>query len=227
MAGPRDAGSVVKTTAGDDKDPLDRYYTPEKFARVHVRRLISDGIIRSGIIVVDAGCGDGVYMRVVRDEARLAGIADVRVVGIDLSPSVVDPVLRGQVVRSAFARYYPPADRGDVVVLGNPPFSIADDFIRHGLDIARWVSFLLQSQYNAGKGRVASGIFDHLRYCDPFDVRPKFYGPAIDTINARRAAEGKRPAGGNAVDYSVFTFDGDMPPQPDGLFTGRRLIVGE
>jgi predicted RNA methylase len=198
----------MKTGTAEERDPLDRYYTPLPFARAHVRRLISTGHIREGSVVLDAGCGDGSYLRALVMECKRAKLANIAAYGVDLDEAAIAKLT----TETSFAVYAQDftanTDYSDVtLVLGNPPFGIAEQFTQHALTIAPFVSWLLQSQFVSGNTRFCSGIWKDLCRVDPFTKRPKFYGPAIDLVNERKAAQGKKPAGGNTVDYSAFTWD--------------------
>ena len=198
-----------------ERDPLDRYYTPLPFSRAHVRRLIELGLLQDGYIVMDAGCGDGSYLEALDLEIERAGLKNVKVFGIDIDKAAVETCIKRG--KKAIHDSFLDVDglkAGEIqLVVGNPPFLLAKQFIDHGLMLGEQnrdhmgvVSFLLQSQYLSGSDRYESDVWDGLVRADPFTTRPRFYGPAVDLINERRKAEGKPKAGGNTVDYSTFTW---------------------
>jgi predicted RNA methylase len=208
--------------SGAERDPLDRYFTPLPFSRAHVRRLIEVGLLKSGSVVIDAGCGDGSYLEAIDIECSIAGLSSVKAFGIDLDEENVKTCLgkKKKAIHGSFLEIEG-LKMGQIdLVTGNPPFAFARPFVDHGLVLAKQnvskvgaVSFLLQSQWLSGADRFESGTWKGLVRCDPFTTRPKFYGPAVDLINKRRASEGKGKAGGNTVDYSAFTWTTDRLEQ--------------
>jgi predicted RNA methylase len=238
----------MKSESSEDRDALDRYYTPPPFSRAHIRRLIDEAFLTDNMTVIDAGCGDGSYLDALMAECRRANLVGVKVFGVDLDrdaahklairgfgPSTGKP---GDIWMNVICQSFLELEMDADLVVGNPPFGIAELFIAHAKKLATSTSFLLQSQFVSGKKRFESKIWHHFNRLDPFTKRPKFYGPAIDLINERRKREGKKPAGGNAVDYSAFTWssregspDYGMKPEaledayfPDLDFRGRHIV---
>jgi hypothetical protein len=208
----------MKTAQGNDRDPFDQYFTPLPFAQAHVRHLIEVGYLKNGMVVVDAGCGDGSYLRALEIEAKIQSF-DVVLIGVELDARIPTACsMSTRVEHRSFLEWDGKAD----LFVGNPPFTVAEAFVWKALQTAP-VSFLLQSQFVSGKKKHKSGIWNALERVDPFTSRPKFYGPAMDAINERRKAEGKKPAGGNAVDYSAITWS-PWRPKEQKDFKGRHIV---
>lgn len=217
-----------------DRDPLDRYYTPLPFARAHLRQLLLEGFLKDGMTVLDTGCGNAQYLRAARLECDRHGLKQVRLFGIDLDEAAIRTLMEqqerkegppGELACGDFLNWRAPVD----LVVGNPPFVLAEKFIEHAQTVAAHTSYLLQSQFIAGAEKFKKrGLWRGLLRSDPFITRPKFFGPAIDLLNEARKKEAEakgekfKPLGGNAVDYSAFTW-GRRDENPNPEFKGRHL----
>lgn len=72
------------------------------------------------------------------------------------------------------------APAGTSCIITNPPFKLADEFIRHGLTLVPWVIVLLRAMAIEGAGR--AGLIDrHLRaYCIGADRPPAMHREGWD-----------------------------------------------
>lgn len=130
------------------RDSLDRYYTPDALA-FHLVGLVANRI--GGGMVLEPSCGGGAFLRAL--EAH-----DIEpVLGIDIDPAAVSGQLDDFLAARLPINYYS-------AVIGNPPYSLAVDFVRKSLELVEdrsassdggIVAFLLRLGFLASKGRAA------------------------------------------------------------------------
>lgn len=118
------------------RKPLDAYYTPPELALTIIRRLDADGMIVRAPLALEPSAGEGAFVRAlqtVRPEAQ--------VTGADKDPSVA--AAHGWECRAFEAMQ----EVGWDLIIGNPPYSQAEEHCRHAIAIARdggTVAFLLR-----------------------------------------------------------------------------------
>lgn len=112
------------------KDELDRFYTKDLVAKQCIDTLLR--YCQDSDLFVEPSAGGGAFFRQLPNNK----------VGLDLAPSC-DGVVKGD-----WFDYEPPCG---CVVVGNPPFgtrnSLTKAFIKHSLDKAKIIAFVLPSSY--------------------------------------------------------------------------------
>ena len=184
------------------RDPLDRYYTPNGLARTLTGLLEID----PPRIVVEPSCGPGAFIRAAR--ARWPGAL---VLGVDL-----DPDLQADAAPPILGDYLT-ADLGIVpdLVLGNPPFALARQFVERSLEILRRggvCAFLLPA--TIGHLRGWSEI--QLPSVEiPLIGRPSFLSPTGARAEGSAGYDAPPERGGTArTEYSFFVWvAGEIPSQ--------------
>jgi hypothetical protein len=149
------------------RDPLDRYYTPDRVASGIVTALYTDGFITLGSTILEPSEGGGAFVRAVRVHRPYATI-----VGVDIDPTRPGMLGTKHVPISSRGRYpqngltyHETADflsdscRSRVIeydlAIGNPPYRRAEKFVRACLPIARQTVFLLRLGFLASAKRKA------------------------------------------------------------------------
>ena len=147
--------SVSSTNRGAERSPLDFYETPGWATRAILPHLT---LLPSAKRIVDAGCGSGAILREVRTwtNKNLVGYkhsAYPSLVGIEVDPTRAQQARReGFFVQEAdFLQTSYPAD----LIIANPPFSYALEFVSHALTQAREVCMLLRLSWLASQSRAA------------------------------------------------------------------------
>jgi hypothetical protein len=146
----------------------DRYLTPDPLARFLVG--LTPELAKADR-VLEPSCGDGAFL----DAIRGAGLLDLELVGVDLE---LGPRARrgGEAgdwiakVADGLERPEGPDIAGDGydVVIGNPPYSLAEAFVRRSLARVRLggvVAFLLRLSFLESRARVPLWTAS----CDPLD----------------------------------------------------------
>lgn len=124
--------------AGDARDELDRYYTPDPVAEAFCRWLRVPG----GSRVVECSVGGGAWPRGLRQpQAR-----PVHIVGVDIDPGAAGLALCDETFVgdwTTVGRLLDPAD----LVIGNPPYNDAAEHVRVALAAAPVVALLLRETF--------------------------------------------------------------------------------
>jgi hypothetical protein len=193
-------------------DPLERHYTPLAFARAAVRYLADQGIIHAveTNTVLEPSAGSGAWLRALHDE-EVGGFYTA----VDADPEA--PALRpsSYITRGVCGRFETqsqaalqgasPARLGRAydLIIGNPPFSWAENHARHGLQMlspkGRLV-FLVRQSFLATKER-----FPFFDQCPPAHV----------VMVSRRICFGKDKHGRYSVDnaeYALAVWEPERKP---------------
>lgn len=164
----------MRTSHGEDRDPLDRCYSPDNLARAIVGRLVERGFINQDSYLLDAGTGEGVFAEEAAPHVR-------HVLGVDLdseAPAFHRP--HPENVGYLYADFIQMTSNGQFdLVIGNPPFVLAEAFIRKGLDLAPFVGFLLPNLFLGANERYENGLWQHLDVFDSLVERAGFHGPGV------------------------------------------------
>lgn len=186
-------------TAPVDAAPLGEYreraayFTPDSLALRICTELRDLGIKPKRIL--EPGCGGGAFLRAAAIRWPAAHLT-----GIDLAPHCEGPgeVLHGDV--------FGPMPSDFDLVVGNPPFTHAEEFIHRGLELVKpggYVAFLLRM---ALAGGVRKLIYPENPpwFLGPIVPRPSFTGGGSD----------------KAQEYGLIIWRRGH----DGGFTGKRIV---
>lgn len=112
----------------------DFYATPPEATRALCGWLVAQGLTRPGTVVWEPACGDGAMSRVLEAQGLRVVSTDVRATGY------------GRVCD--FLATAPREDGRCLPIITNPPFCLAEQFIRHAVAVnAPWFALLLKAQY--------------------------------------------------------------------------------
>jgi hypothetical protein len=170
-------GQQTVVTQPRDAAPLGEYrergayFTPDMLALRICERLASRGIAPARIL--EPGCGGGAFLR-----GAHATWPAAQLLGVDLVPECTGP---GIVRTQDFFDDAIPIGAFDLV-LGNPPFDLAERFIRRALALVPdggHVAMLLRMALAAGRREGLHEQFPLLRL-DPVTPRPSFTGGGTD-----------------------------------------------
>lgn len=141
-------GNRMKSERG--RSPRDLYITPEGLAITATVQLDLDEYYhRRFLIGLDAGCGTGVWGR------AMYNLQFTSIEGIDIKPDIVDNLqFYDEIYQEDFLNFH--SVLGYDVVFGNPPYSLAEAFIKHALELVNkngYVYFLLRLSFLEGINR--------------------------------------------------------------------------
>ncbi len=167
-------GTAMKTT---ERDLLDRYYTPDEVALACVGTLDLRGVR----YVLEPSVGQGAWVRALRFHTTpLSGPH----LPLHIATCDVDPEAKhessDEIVHGPFEESISPGARFDLVI-GNPPFSQAEEHVRLALRHGHTVAFLLRLAFLEGAKRR-----DFWRENPAYSVhvltsRPSFTGGGTDS----------------------------------------------
>lgn len=146
---------MTATNRGGSRDPDDFYRTPRSCIDLVLDRLERRGLIGSGFSILDPGAGDGAITEAILD--RYAEGSTVVGVELDAGRAARAAAMvgaRGRVVHDNFLSWAPrQKERSYDVVVGNPPFSSALEFVKASMRLSPIVAMLLRLPWLASQER--------------------------------------------------------------------------
>lgn len=190
----------------------DFYETPYELCEATLNRLMKDEVLIKGSDGLDAGAGNGVwgraYNKIIRDRNSTS-------LGIDLS------MIHGAnpydwFIQSDFLGNLPGAFYANDLVYGNPPYSLAEEFVRQGLECVGsggYVYFLLRLAFLESKKR-HFGLFTdfNLKRVYVLSRRPSFFssngrGKTTDALSYAMFLWQKDWGGRTQLDWLYWNYD--------------------
>ena len=170
--------------ASGSRDALDRYYTPPRLARAIVTAVHAVEPL-SGV-VLEPSAGAGAFARAILD------LTPAEVIVADLDPAAPALMSPAWAQRRAAGERTPCAsycgrDFASIDwlrpawVIGNPPYSAAEEHVRHALTMSRHVVFLLRAAFVESKGRSAFWRDHPCRHVWFCAERPSFTSGGTDS----------------------------------------------
>lgn len=141
-------GNRIKSTRG--RSPRDLYETPWELAHAAISVFEEDEHCgwRYGNMSLDAGCGSGVW-----GEAMRLRFPNIFISGVDIDPEIPT----NDYYDMMFINDYLKHDSNNYdIVFGNPPYSLAEEFIRHAYGMIKpggYIYFLLRLSFLEGIDR--------------------------------------------------------------------------
>lgn len=155
-SGPWPAAPAVPRLLGEGekklKVPYDAYYTPP-WAVEQCLDEILPGVLWKGEEawkIVEPGAGGGAFVDGLRERYPTAEIT-----AIDLDPKTGPWPKATHSVRGDFLDWSPPGGQRVDLVIGNPPFGLALEYVRHARDVSARVVFLLRQGFLSSADRCA------------------------------------------------------------------------
>lgn len=113
------------TNRGTTRNTDDHYATPPQLCELICKRLRDDGVIEDPVNILEPGCGEGFFL----DAFRKVWPEAVSI-GVDINEHLVDLARsRGHEVVHADLFSYAREGPDWSAIIGNPPFSLLDEFI--------------------------------------------------------------------------------------------------
>lgn len=204
-----------KETRPRDKD--DHYPTPPELCRAAIRTLPRPLAPR---LVLDPGCGDGVWGRALLDQIDLHVNPMPQLVGVDVR-NIARPLGYTDVYRGDFMKIGDVLRRDYDLIIGNPPYKLAEAFIRKSLTLLAdggTLMLLLRLAFLEGQER-GDGLW---RESPPFRVdvcarRPSFTRNRRTDATAYMVATWRKGwAGETTLGWLRWNYDDD---------TGMELLL--
>lgn len=150
-------GAVLANRSAADRNKTDFYETPEDVTTALLDFMESRRHLFPGVRVWDPACGRGAILEVLHGRGY-------EIIGSDLYPQ-----MEGLVPMDFLKSTRPHMTK---MLITNPPFSQAEEFIRHALELEIDCAFLLKSQFWHAKRRLQL-----LRDCPPSYILPLTWRP--------------------------------------------------
>lgn len=175
-------GNRTKSTRG--RSPRDLYITPYGLALEAIYRLREDEYLANNEQVLtglDVGCGSGIWGKAA--DCLIYSITDddmyPLIDGIDICPTVSredEIAYYNHIFTQDFLDLH---DGGYHLIFGNPPYSLAEEFIEHAFQLLEpdgYIYFLLRLSFLEGINR-ANGLYKdhHLKRVYVCSRRPSFF----------------------------------------------------
>ncbi len=149
----KDFGTILTNSSASDRNSTDFYPTPDNCveALLNVLNLPTDRIIW------EPACGEGHISKFLKNKGY----------------NTIDTTLHDQGYGNVGLDFLTQSGQGDVIIT-NPPFKLAEEFIEHAIDLNMPFAFLLKSQFWHSKRRMS--LFDKHKpkYVLPLTWRPDF-----------------------------------------------------
>lgn len=156
-------GNRTKSNRG--RSPRDLYLTPPELALQAIMKFEEDELLlrRQMVVALDVGCGTGIWGDAVKWMGYYntkSGLIDFpHIYGIDIEPNIDNSSnIWNLIFTGDFLKYKIP---GYNFIIGNPPYSLAEEFIRHSFELLEpggYIYFLLRLSFLEGIAR-GKGLF--------------------------------------------------------------------
>lgn len=154
------------------RDKLDRYYTPPRLAAACLDTIRWD-LVRARHIV-EPSVGGGAFLQA----ARLVH-PDAEYTAVDMDPAAPGLALPG--VHAVHADWLDTVVPVGSVIIGNPPYSVAEEHVTHALRYGSVVAFLLRIGFLASRKRYAWWQANPPDEVHVISRRPSFTGGGTDS----------------------------------------------
>lgn len=164
-----------------ERKALDSYQTPPELADFLVAKLVADDYLIDEPLALEPSAGDGAFVR-----AMAKHLNPGRLVANEID---LEDGRRGEIYKSVSAEIYDyPFERiiekNWSAIVGNPPFSQAEEHVRHALKLANpqggVVAFLLRLAFLESRRRISLWKEFPLRQLYVLSERPSFTGGLTD-----------------------------------------------
>lgn len=155
-------GNVLTNRSAIDRNKTDFYATPPDVTVALLDFLEKQGHMGTDHIIWEPACGTGAMVDVMEDRGYMVFCADLHPTGY-----------KGITVAHDFLESTPDLLDWDWIIT-NPPFSQAEKFIRHALELGGPCAFLLKSQFWHAQRRLPLFRESPPAYVLPLTWRPDF-----------------------------------------------------
>lgn len=181
------------TNRGTVREDLDAYFSPLDVTRAIMRRLLDDGLVTKGwqsggpgSSVLEPSVGKGAFVQAAID---LLDPDVIDVVDLKIRPEIKELDINNE-FETDFLSFQPThTSQGYSLILGNPPYSEAEQHIRHAMPMLASngrLAFLLRLNFLEGKQR-HKGFWKELppEFVYVLDKRPSFTTRLRPKINKK------------------------------------------
>jgi hypothetical protein len=159
---------ITKETHKVRKEGLDKFYTLPECSKKCIDKTCELYDIERWDLIVEPSAGNGSFFNQIQSDKKI---------GIDLLPD------NENIIKQDFFDYYPPPNKEDILVIGNPPFgrvsSLAIKFFNHSAKWASVIAFIIPRTFR--KISVQNRLDDrfHLVYDEEIPNKPCCFTPEM------------------------------------------------
>ena len=159
---------TTKETHKVRKEGLDKFYTLPECSKKCIDKTCELYDIERWDLIVEPSAGNGSFFNQIQSDKKI---------GIDLLPD------NENIIKQDFFDYYPPPNKEDILVIGNPPFgrvsSLAIKFFNHSAKWASVIAFIIPRTFR--KISVQNRLDDrfHLVYDEEIPNKPCCFTPEM------------------------------------------------
>lgn len=152
-------GDILANRSASDRNKTDYYRTPPDVTLALLNFLENQGHMDTSYTIWEPACGTGEMAEVMKEKGYSVFCTDRYPTGYG-NPIAMDFLVS----------YLPEFDW----IITNPPFSMAEEFIRHAREMGNYCAFLLKSQFWHAQRRLALFREHPPAYVLPLTWRPDF-----------------------------------------------------
>ena len=159
---------ITKETHKVRKEGLDKFYTLPECSKKCIDKTCELYDIARWDLIVEPSAGNGSFFNQIQGDKKI---------GIDILPEDEN------IIKQDFFDYYPPPNKEDILVIGNPPFgrvsSLAIKFFNHSAKWASVIAFIIPRTFR--KISVQNRLDDrfHLVYDEEIPNKPCCFTPEM------------------------------------------------
>ena len=159
---------IKKGTHKVRKEGLDKFYTLPEYSKKCIDKTCELYDIERWDLIIEPSAGNGSFFNQILSDKKI---------GIDISPD------NENIIKQDFLDYYPPENKGSILVIGNPPFgrvsSLAIKFFNHSAKWASVIAFIIPRTFR--KISIQNRLDDrfHLVYDEELPNKPCCFTPVM------------------------------------------------
>ena len=147
---------------------LDKFYTLPSYSKIYINKVVELYDINKWDLIVEPSAGNGSFLNQIPSDNKI---------GIDISPE------HPNIIKQDFFEYYPPAEKKNILVMGNPPFgkisSLAIKFFNHAAKWANVIAFIIPRTFRKISVQNKLDTQFHLIYDEEIPCKPCCFSPPM------------------------------------------------
>ena len=150
------------------KEGLDKFYTIPSYSKKCIDKVYELCDVSSLDLIVEPSAGDGSFFNQINNNNKI---------GIDIAPENDD------IIKKDFFEYYPPENKTNILVIGNPPFgrvsSLAIKFFNHAAKWCNIIAFIIPRTFRKISVQNKLDEMFHLIYDEDTPTKPCCFSPPM------------------------------------------------
>ena len=146
---------------------LDKFYTLPSISKKCIDKVFE--LHNNWDLVIEPSAGNGSFFNQIPNNNKI---------GIDISPENC-PLI----IKQNFLEYFPPSNKSNILVIGNPPFgknsSLAIKFFNHSAKFSNTIAFIIPRTFRRISVQNKLCDFFHLVYDEELPIKPCCFEPVM------------------------------------------------